>query len=106
MNPYCDECGAPDGCYVVRDDAGNWLKLRSDRHYETPKGIRLRMVDLPEAFEASPLVKVRLEIVADVGTPRCLCQHCAAAAARRKHPRVTAQQLSFADLFEGFNDGH
>lgn len=102
MNPYCDECGVPDGAQIIRRaDGDGWLKLGKDCHYYGPTGGRYRMSEIPDDYADSPLVKVTLEIVADVGTPRCLCQRCAAAAARRKHPRVTAFQLSLFDLVEG-----
>jgi hypothetical protein len=92
MNPYCDECGVPSGAQIIRQASGDgWLKLGHDCHYYGATGGRYRMADLPEEYVDSPLVRARLDIVLDVGTPRCLCQHCAEAARRRKQPRVTAR---------------
>lgn len=102
MNPYCDECGVPDGAQVIRQrDGSGWLKLGRDCFYYGPTGGRYRMAEIPDDYADSPLVRVTLDIVSDVGTPRCLCPYCAEAAQKRRKPRVTAAQTDFFYLLEG-----
>jgi hypothetical protein len=100
MNRLCMECDAPNGSRVLHNADGEWLMLGDDCCYYTPQGQRLRMSELPEAFEDSKVVKVKLRIIMGKYSPRCLCQVCASKKGRERAATPKVKQLSFYDLVE------
>lgn len=97
MNPRCMECDVPNGVRVLRSAKGDWLMLGDDCYGYTPDGRRLRMSEVPKAFDGSKPERIVLTIVMGKHTPRCLCQVCAKGRART--PKV--KQRDFFSLVEG-----
>lgn len=58
----CEECGVPHGATIMRSTANPayYLELAEDGCWYTPGGEMVRISELPDEFDDSKIIKVRL----------------------------------------------